>query len=162
MQQIKNAVGRMIPQEIDGRTLKPFIGAHSEKGSGQKIGPPIRAASDYNNKVLGSLDEAIEACGVKDGMTISFHHHLRNGDYLVNMVINKLALWDYHTLVLAPTALFPCHEPLVSHIKNSVLSHIEGSMNGPIGRACSLGEMKKTAILRSHGGRYLALQDGGL
>lgn len=162
MKLVENAVGRMIPEEIDGRKIKPFMGAHAEKGGGRKVGPPIRAASDFGNKLLGSLDEAIEACELKDGMTISFHHHLRNGDYLVNMVFEKLAERSFKDLVLAPSALFPCHEPLVSHIENGVLANVEGSMNGPVGRACSLGKMKRTAILRSHGGRYRAIQDGDL
>ena len=35
-------------------------------------------------------------------------------------------------------------------------------MNGPVGRLCSSGGMKKTAVLRSHGGRYRAIQDGDL
>lgn len=35
-------------------------------------------------------------------------------------------------------------------------------MNGPIGRFCSQGRMKGTGILRSHGGRFQAIQDGEL
>ena len=162
MKLIKNTVGRMIPEEIDGKKLKPFMGAHADKGCGRKVGPPIRAAFNFNNKLVKRLDEAIEVCELKDGMTISFHHHLRNGDYLVNMVMDKLGKWGYRDLVLAPSALFPCHEPLVSHIENGVLANVEGSMNGPVGRVCSLGKLKKTAVLRSHGGRYRAIQDGDL
>ena len=162
MEMVRNAVGREVPTEIDGRKLKPFAGAHADHGGGRKVGPPIRAVVDYRNKLLSSLDEAIEACEIKDGMTISFHHHLRNGDYLVNMVVDKLAEKGFKDLTLAPSALFPIHEPLIKHIENGVISHIEGSMNGPVGRACSLGKMKKTCILRSHGGRYRAIQDGDL
>ena len=39
-----------------------------------------------HEKMLSSIREAIEKTGLKDGMTISFHHHFRNGDYIVNMV----------------------------------------------------------------------------
>ena len=42
-------------------------------------------------KLLSSLREAIEACGLGDGMTVSFHHHLRNGDYVLNMVMAEIA-----------------------------------------------------------------------
>ncbi len=162
MKMVSNALARLIPEEIDGRKLKPFMGAHAGHGGGRKVGPPIRAAVDYKNKMLSSLDEAIDACGIKDGMTVSFHHHLRNGDYLVNMVIERLAKRGLKDLVLAPSALFPCHEPLIEHIESGMISHIEGSMNGPVGRACSLGKMKKACILRSHGGRYRSIQDGDL
>jgi citrate lyase subunit alpha/citrate CoA-transferase len=159
---IKNAVGRMVPDEIDGRALRPFAGAWADHGAGRKTGPPIRAAADYDNKLRASLDEAIDACGIKSGMTISFHHHLRDGDFLVNAVADRLAARGLKGLVFAPSALFPVHEPLVGHIERGVISHIEGSMNGPIGRACSLGRMKKACVLRSHGGRARAIQDGDL
>jgi citrate lyase subunit alpha/citrate CoA-transferase len=95
-------------------------------------------------------------------MTISFHHHLRNGDYLVNLIIEKLHKRGLKDIVLAPSALFPVHEPIVNYIKEGSISHVLGSMNGPVGRLCSTGGMQKTAILRSHGGRYRAIQDGDI
>ncbi len=162
MKMIPNSLGRLIPDEIDGKKLKPFQGAHAGHGGGRKAGSPIRASVDYRDKLRASLDEAIDACEIKDGMTISFHHHLRNGDYLINMVVDKLAERGLKDLVLAPSALFPIHEPIVDHIKNGLITHIEGSMNGPVGRACSLGKMRKACTLRSHGGRYRAIQDGDL
>ena len=39
------------------------------------------------SKLIGSVKQAIEKTGLKDGMTISFHHHMRNGDYVLNMVL---------------------------------------------------------------------------
>ena len=39
------------------------------------------------SKLLHSLREALEAAGLQDGMTVSFHHHLRNGDYILNLVL---------------------------------------------------------------------------
>ncbi|MBN2356836.1 citrate lyase subunit alpha [candidate division KSB1 bacterium] len=162
MDLIKNAVGRLIPKEMDGKKLKPFRGMHADSGGGLKYGGLIPAASKFNHKVLKDLDAAIDACEIKDGMTISFHHHLRNGDLLVNRVVEKLAARGLKNLVLAPSALFPTHGKLVEYINSGVISHIEGSMNGPVGQVCSLGKMKKTAILRSHGGRYRAIQDGDL
>ena len=104
MKMVPNALGRMIPEEVDGRKLKPFMGAHADHGGGRKAAPPIRAVADYGNKLRGSLDEAIDACGIKDGMTISFHHHLRNGDYVVNMVVDKLAERGLKNLRIFPSA----------------------------------------------------------
>ena len=43
------------------------------------------------SKLVASIKEAIEQCGLKDGMTISFHHHMRNGDYVLNMVMEAIA-----------------------------------------------------------------------
>ena len=159
---IVNAIGRMVPDEIEGRTIRPFMGAYADHGAGKKAGPPIRATVDYANKLRASLDEAIDACEIKNGMTVSFHHHLRDGDFLVNAVADRLAARGLKDLVFAPSALFPVHEPLVGHIERGLISHIEGSMNGAIGRACSVGRMKKVCVLRSHGGRARAIQDGDL
>jgi citrate lyase subunit alpha/citrate CoA-transferase len=41
-----------------------------------------------------------------------------------------------------------------------VVHHIEGSMNGPLGEYCSNGKMRGLGVLRSHGGRWQAIQDG--
>jgi hypothetical protein len=56
--------------------------------------------------------------------------------------------------------VFPVHEPLLAYLDNGLIHHIEGSLNGPIGRYSSIGKMRGTGVLRSHGGRYRAIQDG--
>ena len=33
-------------------------------------------------KLVKTLREAIELSGLKSGMSVSFHHHLRNGDHV--------------------------------------------------------------------------------
>ncbi len=37
-------------------------------------------------KLAASAPEAMERVGLTCGMTVSFHHHLRNGDRVVNLV----------------------------------------------------------------------------
>ncbi len=162
MKLVKNAIGRMVPDEVNGKKSVPFKGIGKYIPEGRKVGPPIPSGVDYQNKVLKDIDELLDRLHLFNGMTISFHHHLRNGDYLVNLITEKLAARGLKDIVLAPSALFPVHEPLVGHIKNGTVSHVLGSMNGPVGRLCSVGGMKQTAVLRSHGGRYRAIQDGDL
>lgn len=163
MKLVKNAVGRMVPEQINGRTIAPFPGIGKHRPSGHKAGPPIPSGGDYTAaKLLASIDAALDKVALKDGMTVSFHHHLRNGDRLVNLVVQKLADRGLKGITLAPSALFPVHEPLLDHIKSGVVANIEGSMNGPIGRLCTTGGFQKTGVLRSHGGRYRAIQDGDL
>jgi len=162
MKMIKNAIGREIPEESNGRKNIPFKGIGKHKPQGRKVGPPIPTGSDYNNKVTKDLDQALDKLNLFDGMTISFHHHLRNGDYLVNILLKKLDERGVKDIILAPSALFPVHKPVVDFIKKGTVSHVLGSMNGPVGRLCTTGGMKKIAILRSHGGRYRAIQDGDL
>jgi citrate lyase subunit alpha/citrate CoA-transferase len=59
-----------------------------------------------------------------------------------------------------PSASFPSQAPLIEHMKRGVIHHIEGSMNGPLGDYCTRGEMRGLGVLRSHGGRWQAVQDG--
>jgi len=159
----ENAVGRPVPAEVNGREQHPFAGVGKHRPRGCKVGPPIPTNADYgNDKRVGSLREALERCGARDGMTIGMHHHFRNGDLLVMPIFDTLAEMGVKDLVFAPSALFPCHEPLIRHLESGVIHHIEGSMNGPIGRFCSEGRMRGVGVLRSHGGRFQAIQDGDL
>ncbi len=162
MKTVRNAVGRDIPVELDGRKLKPYKGLFNTFPRGRKAGGYWGRNVPGTKKLLDSIDEAIEACKLKDGQTVSFHHHLRDGDYVVNMVMKAIAEKGLKDMIVAPSALFPCHEPLVNLIDQGVIHSIEGSVNGPIGDAISHGRMKGLSILRSHGGRVRAIESGEL
>ena len=160
---VKNAVGRLVPTTANGRAQMPFMGLGQHRPVGPKAGPPIPSCADYgNDKRVPDLRTALEKCGVRSGMTIGIHHHFRNGDLTVVPLFELLAELGCTDMVLAPSALFPCHEPLIPLLDSGVIHHIEGSMNGPIGRFCSEGRMKGMGVLRSHGGRFQAIQDGDL
>ncbi|MGQ9810760.1 MAG: citrate lyase subunit alpha [bacterium] len=163
MDMVKNAAGRFVPTEVNGRSQIPFAGVGKYKPIGRKAAPPIASCIDYpndGNKVVKDLRTALELAGLRDGMTISTHHHLRNGDYVVNMVFDTAAEMGIKDLMWFPSASFPCHAHNIKHLDSGVIHHIEGSMNGPLGEYCSRGKMKGIGVLRSHGGRYQAVQDG--
>jgi citrate lyase subunit alpha/citrate CoA-transferase len=106
------------------------------------------------------LRTALERCGLKDGMTISSHHHLRNGDRVALQALEAAAEMGVQDLMWFPSASFPCHEPVIDLMEDGVVHHIEGSMNGPLGAYTSRGGMRGMGVLRSHGGRWQAIQDG--
>ena len=167
MEFVENTVGRKVPTEMDGRKLTPFQGAFADPlAKGRRAAPPIPQSHPVHEggekKVLGSIKEAIKKIGLKDGMTLGFHHHLRNGDFVVNMVVKACSEMGIKDLTLAPTALFPVHEPLIEYIKDGTIRNIQGSMNGPVGRFVSHGNLPTCAILRTHGGRVRAIEDGDL
>lgn len=112
------------------------------------------------SKLSGSIKDAIKASGLKSGMTISFHHHLRNGDYVVNQVIKSCAELGIGDLTIFPTALFEVHKGIIPYIKSGVVSRIMGSVNGAIGRLVSEGGLGSPVVLRSHGGRPRAVISG--
>jgi citrate lyase subunit alpha/citrate CoA-transferase len=158
-----NAAGRIVPEFVNGRTEIPFMGIGGYKPETGKFGPRIPSCSDYpsnGDKLIPSLKEALVRSGLHDGMTISTHHHFRNGDLLANMIFDIAHAMHIKDLVWFPSASFPCHEHLIPYLEDGTIHHIEGSMNGPLGRFTSEGRMKGIGVLRSHGGRYQAVQDG--
>ena len=85
---VKNAVGRMVPTQINGEEHVPFQGVGRYRPEGRKFGPGIATCSDYpedGNKQVENLKEALIKAGIKDGMTISTHHHFRNGEWIATM-----------------------------------------------------------------------------
>ena len=112
---------------------------------------------------LVTLEEAIRKSGLKDGMTISFHHHFRGGDKVVNMVVDKLAEMGFKNLSLAASSLQDVHEPLIEHIKNGVITSISTSgLRGKLADEISRGLMDTPVVFRSHGGRGSAIATGEL
>ena len=160
---VKNAAGRYVPHEINGQPVIPFKGVGKHHPAGRKYSPPVPACHDYpadGNKVVKSLEEALCKCGLRNGMTISTHHHLRDGDLVSNRIFELASAMGVKDLVWFPSASFPCNEILIKYLEDGTINRIEGSMNGPLGRFVSEGKMKGTAVLRSHGGRVQAIQDG--
>ncbi len=106
------------------------------------------------SKVVKNLQEAVALAGIKDGMTVSFHHHLRNGDYVLNMVMEEVAKTGVKGLTVNASSLFDIHAPLIDHIKNGVVTTIQTNyMSSKIGKAVSLGLMNNPVQFRTHGGR---------
>ncbi len=140
------------------------IAHHGEyHGVGKRVTETFADRYHHQNKVVPSLEDAIRLTGLRDGMTISFHHHFRNGDHIVNMVLDKLAEMGFHDLKLAASSLSAIHAPLIRHIQNGVITHIETSgMRGELAEAVSRGLMDCPVVFRSHGGRASAIRTGEL
>ena len=97
------------------------------------------------SKLLYSLREAIEKSGLKDGMTISFHHHLRGGDYVLNMVLDEIAKMGIRDLTVNASSLFDCHMPLMDYIRKGVVTGLETDyVSGGIGKELSSGILDTT------------------
>lgn len=119
--------------------------------------------SPRRSKLLASLDAAIDACELTHGATVSFHHHLRNGDGVLNLVLEALARRGLKDLHVAATSIFPVHAPLIEHIRNGTVSRISANfISGPVGDAVARGALSEPVVLRTHGGRARALDMGEL
>jgi citrate lyase subunit alpha/citrate CoA-transferase len=158
-----NAVGRKVPLVVNGREQTPFQGVGKYQPTAHKQAPPVRSCKDYpsnGDKRVADLKTALKKCGLKDGMAISNHHHLRNGDRVALAALQAAGELGAKDLMWFPSASFPCQEPVIDLMDSGVVHHIEGSMNGPLGAYCSRGKMRGLGVLRSHGGRWQAIQDG--
>ncbi|QTX02692.1 citrate lyase subunit alpha / citrate CoA-transferase [Candidatus Phytoplasma luffae] len=112
------------------------------------------------NKIVPSLKEAIVKSGLKDGMTISFHHHFRHGDQTVEQVMKIIDQLNIKNLTISASSFTKSHECLVDYIKKGVIIGLEGSgLRGELGDSISEGILLKPAIIRSHGGRARAIMN---
>ena len=66
------------------------------------------------------LTDALKKCGLKDGMCLSFHHQLRNGDNVVNLTLEAVRNLGVKDIMMAQTAVFNVHEPVIEFIKEGV------------------------------------------
>ena len=158
-----NALGRAVPKIVNGAEQTPYLGVGKYEPERRKHAPRVRSCRDFpddGDKRVGSLAEALERCGLRDGMVLSSHHHLRNGDRVALRALQNAAELGARELVWFPSASFPCHAPVIDLMESGAVHHIEGSMNGPLGDYCSQGKMRGLGVLRSHGGRWQAIQDG--
>ncbi len=135
--------------------LTPFTGANTTT--------PYLAdmKQKHERKLCQSIEEAIKQCQLRDGMTISFHHAFREGDKVINLVMDIIAKMGIKDLTLASSSLLSCNTPLIEHIKSGVITQIYTSgMRGKLADAISHGIMEKPVHIHSHGGRVKLIQSG--
>ena len=161
---MKNAVGREIPEEILKITGKEvFHGVHYYDGyEYQKDGPKTRCVVNSDgSKLVKTIHEALVKCEIRDGMTIGFHHHFRDGDLVVNMVMEEIHKMGIKNITICASSLGKAHAGLVPYMEDGTITGIQSSgVRGEIGKAISEGKLKGLAVMRSHGGRVRAIETG--
>ena len=156
----ENSLGRIIPQKIDhiGK-LKPFEGAYEhtplvKKEKGNRTLPKL-------NKLVDSIEDVVVKSGLKDGMTISFHHHFRNGDKILAMVMDVITGMGIKGLTIAASSLTDAHSGLVKHIKAGTVKRlITSGIRGKLAEEISNGLMEIPVLIHSHGGRARGIETG--
>ncbi|ONI46727.1 citrate lyase subunit alpha [Candidatus Epulonipiscium fishelsonii] len=164
---MKNILGREVPDFVLGYgKVTPFKGAFKnfpEEGK-RKAAPLIKyAIPRYGNKVVNNLEEVFLKIGIKDGMTLSFHHHFRNGDKILTQVIDVAAKLGLKNLTVAASGIMLSHHGLVPHLKSGVVTHIDtNGLMGAVAEYIAKGKMENPIVIRSHGGRARAIEAGDL
>ena len=157
----RNSLGREIPESFAGKKLTPYSDPWSMQPHAERSTRAIRRITHNGSKLLsGGLREAVIASGLKDGMTISTHHSLRNGDYLLNDLVKEIDALGIRDIKIASSSVHIVHAELIPYIKKGVITGFECGVNGLIGEMVSKGELDCPIIVRSHGGRARSLITG--
>lgn len=162
---MKNILGREIPDEFLVNGVEVFQGIHYRDGfEYTKAAPTVKASvKPRRSKMVKNIREAIIQSDLKDGMTISFHHHFRNGDFVLNMVMEEIYELGIKDLTVVATSLNNAHNSLLKGIDDGSVTNISTSgIRDEIGEAVSAGKLKNPATIRSHGGRARAIEDGSV
>lgn len=140
---------------------KSFVSSNNYKNYERKM----IAEKTQNNKVLflNSLEDVFDKLNITDGMTISFHHHLRNGDYVQNMVSLEIMKRNLKNIHYAPSSIFPNNEILCKLIENKNVTNIDTNyLNGPVAKTIGEGKLDGLLIMNTHGGRPRKIESGEL
>ena len=164
---IPNAIDRLVPKSIENfGAIAPFSGAYARLDGHFTWTPKvkeIKVPAISQNKITDSLKNAIIKSGLSDGMTISFHHHFRNGDRLLPQVLSIIDELGIKGLTLAPSSLTDAHECVANAIRKGTITRLYTSgVRGEVGRAISAGEIEIPVIIHSHGGRARAIEEGSI
>ncbi|MDK7757925.1 citrate lyase subunit alpha [Providencia rettgeri] len=129
----------------------------------QRSAPKVKCQRPGNQKLRNCLEAIFDELSISNGMTLSFHHHFRNGDSLVNQVLDIAAQRGLKGLKIALSSVFPVHAPMIEHFKSGTVAYLDTDyMSGPVATAISQGVLAHPVMLRSHGGRARAIECGDL
>lgn len=161
-----NSLGRELPERVGDYVVKPYQGAYEPQAFTGTVVTKRTAGHRIpgDTKLLPDLREAILASGLKDGMTISFHHSFREGDQIIGQVLTIIRELGIKGLRFAPSAVVNIKNPsIVDFVKDGTIDRIEASgIRGQLGDAVLAGEMENPVILRPHGARPRAIEAGEL
>lgn len=122
---------------------------------------PFRSPVADHDKRIASLEAAFDRFPIGDGTVLSFHHHYRNGDRLLNAVVAMARQRGIKELVICPSSIFPIHEPLIEAVRDGTISAIVTDyMRGPLADFLQAEDHQTEVLLQSHGGRARAISAG--
>ncbi|MCX8021524.1 MAG: citrate lyase subunit alpha [Syntrophorhabdaceae bacterium] len=161
---MKDPSDTRVPSYIDGYgEVIPFRGAFNTNPELKRKAPKVKVVHPGRAKVLNDLESLFKSIPIRDGMTLSFHHHFRNGDRVVNKVLAKAAELGIKDLKIALSAVFPVHSPLIEHVKMGTVAGLDTNyISGPVAAAVSQGLFPYPVVMRTHGGRARAIECGTL
>ncbi len=151
-----NSLNRPVPNGY-----RPFVSGNYYKSNPVKYIPKKKTSEGY--QMLSDYSDLFDKLEIKDGMTLSFHHHLRNGDFVLNEVCREIKRRGLKDMKLAPSSIFPNNKILKELIEGGNVTGISTDYaNGDAAKAISSGKLRDMLVMYTHGGRPLAIQTGDL
>jgi citrate lyase subunit alpha / citrate CoA-transferase len=147
---MKNSLNREVP-------FHPFQGVKTLEPRSFEVTKNLSSENKYRE----SLSDLVKELNIKDGDALSFHHHLRNGDHVLNMVMAEVAKLGVKNLKVVASSLFPIHKPLVELFEKGIVTEVYAAyISGPVAKAISEGKLKGMCMLHSHGYRATMIETG--
>jgi citrate lyase subunit alpha/citrate CoA-transferase len=156
----RNSLGREIPACWRGKRLVPYRDPFSTRPDTDRATRALKRVNPGDRKLVPTLQEAMVRAGLRDGATISTHHHLRNGDDVLNHVVRVVENLGVRDVTIASSSIHPVHAEILDAIRSGTITRLECGVNGLIGELASRGELDCPITVRSHGGRARAIVSG--
>jgi citrate lyase subunit alpha/citrate CoA-transferase len=139
----------------------PGYGPVTPFGSPMPRWPTRPARQAAGLAIAPDLISALRAAGLRDGQVLSFHHHLRNGDGVLNATLDAASALGVGDLTLCPSSVFPVHAPLTGHMTRGTVTGLRTAyVAGPVAKALGQGALARPAVLTTHGGRARDVESG--
>ena len=139
-----------------------YAGPFAAKPTKRMAGRPVKYVLPGKNKLV-DLKSILDAVELKDGMTISFHHALRNGDLVIQKIVAMISAKGIRDIMLSSSSLSLVQDALLPYFENGTITAVDTSgARGKIGRFIQMNKLKKPALFRTHGGRARAIETGEL
>ncbi|QMS84323.1 citrate lyase subunit alpha [Candidatus Xianfuyuplasma coldseepsis] len=111
--------------------------------------------------IYASLDHFFQEFDIHTHKNISFHHHLRNGDFVINDVLAYYIDHNVQHLHLFPSSIFPSYTSIMTLLEHNQIDHITTNyINGPVGDYLSTHGLPGQLTMQTHGGRARSIIEG--
>ena len=129
-----------------------------------RIYPEVKSSRENHEiKKVENMDQLFDSVQLHDGMTISFHHHLRNGDAVMNQIMDEIMKRNLKDITVAASSVFPVHTSLAKAIELGVVTQVVTAyMSGAVADVVSEGKCFYPCVMQTHGGRALSIETGKL
>lgn len=153
---MKNSLNRFVPEGY-----RPYQGSSEYLKQQAIVIPEVLRTSGV--KIVDSIADIFTAIPIRDGATLSFHHHLRNGDFVFNLVLREIKARNLKNITIAPSAIFPNNDELSELIINGNVTKIfTNYLNGAVSKTINDGYLKEHLVMETHGGRARSIEAGEL